>query len=68
MRAYLVQGGNRKRIAGTNALAREAREELMELGSLKKKDVTITDIVIPDDKQGKLDFINKLCEELDPKV
>ena len=66
MRCYRIEGGGRKRYAGTNAHARATRDELVIAGGLKKKDVSINDAEIPDDKQGKLAFINTLCEELDP--
>lgn len=66
MRCYLIEGGGRKRYAGTNADARSTRDDIMEETGVKKKDVTISDADVPDDKAGKLQFINELCAELDP--
>lgn len=66
MRVYLVEGGGRKRYAGTNADARSTRDDIMEETGVKKKEVTISEAEVPDDKPGKLQFINELCAELDP--
>lgn len=65
MRCYLIQAPGAKRYAGTAALARATRDELMELTNSKKKDVSIEDAEIPSDKNGQLDFVNALCTELD---
>lgn len=46
--------------AGTNALAREAREAMVETYDVKKKDVTIEDADIPTAKADLLEFINGL--------
>lgn len=41
MRCYLVQGGGRKRYAGTQADARSTRDTIVEETGCKKKDVAI---------------------------
>lgn len=65
MRCYLIQGGGRKRYAGTQADARAMRDEIVAQTTAKKKDVEISEAEIPDDKSGKLGFINELCTEHD---
>ncbi len=62
MRAYLVIGGNTKKFCGTQAQVSETKKELMASG-LKRKDISVSDADIPDDKQGKLDFINSLLKK-----
>ena len=64
MRCYLVQAAGHKRYAATQAEARAGRLELMAKAGVPKKDVTIVETTIPDDKAGKLDFINALCAEV----
>lgn len=66
MRCYRIEGGGRKRYAGTAADARQTRDDIMEETGVKKKDVSINEDEVPDDKAGKLQFINELCAELDP--
>lgn len=66
MRCYLVEGGGRKRYAGTAADAKQTRDDIMEETGVKKKETTISEAEVPDDKPGKLHFINELCAELDP--
>lgn len=59
MRAYLVEGDGKKKYCGTQAEVTATKKELLASG-LKRKDVTVSEVDIPDDKQGKLDFINGL--------
>lgn len=59
MRAYLVEGGGKKKYLGTMAQVTATKKELMAEG-LKRKDISVSDVEIPDDKQGKLDFINSV--------
>lgn len=59
MRCYLVKGADKRKYCGTQAQASEFKKELKEFG-LKRSDITVTEVDIPDDKQGKLDFINSL--------
>lgn len=60
MRAYLVTGvGQLPRYVGTQAQVSERKKDLMAAG-LKRKEVNVSEVDIPDDKQGKLDFINQV--------
>lgn len=59
MRAYLVEGAGKKKYLGTMAQVTATKKELMAAG-LKRKDISVSDVDIPDDKQGKLDFINSV--------
>jgi hypothetical protein len=61
MRAYLVKttDGENKKFCGTQAQVSEYKKELMA-GGAKRKDISVSDVEIPDDKQGKLDFINSV--------
>ena len=59
MRAYLVDGEGRKKYCGTQAEVAATKKELLASG-LRRKDIIISEVDIPDDKQGKLDFINGL--------
>lgn len=68
MRCYLVQGGGRKRYAGTNAGAMETRNTIIKETTGTKKDVTIEQTDIPVAKTELLKFINGLCAETDVKV
>jgi hypothetical protein len=61
MRCYLVQGGGRKRYAGTNADASAVRNTIVEEMGVKKKDVDIVQVDISLAKHELLEFINKLC-------
>ena len=68
MRAYLVsaqpQGSTVKfLIASTQADAKEKRDELVDDLDIKKKDVNIEEIEIPNSKQELLDFINEQITE-----
>lgn len=66
MRCYFVEcKGLGFRYAGTSALARETREELMALFNVRKKDVTIEDAEIPVGKAELLAFVNKLAAQSD---
>jgi len=70
MRCYkvIVKDGDTvlaTRIAGTNALARETREELMEQFDVKKKDVEIEDHEVPVDKSGLIDYLNEVYANQD---
>jgi hypothetical protein len=60
MRCYLVEGGGRKRYAGTQAEARSARDEIMDQTKVKKKDVSINEAEVPVAKNELLEFINGL--------
>ena len=53
------------RYAGTNALARETRDELMEQFEVKKSQVKIEDAEIPVAKDALLEFVNELCAQMD---
>lgn len=53
------------RYAGTNALARETRDELVEKFGVKKKDVTIEKAEIPHQKDELIAFVNELLMETD---
>lgn len=46
------------RIAGTNALAKTTRDELMETFDLRKKDVEIEGADVPTQKDALIEFIN----------
>ncbi len=65
MRCYLVQGGGRKRYAGTQADARSTRDTIVEETGCKKKDVTIEEAEVPVAKAELIEFINGLCAETD---
>jgi len=69
MKCYLVTAPNgAKRYAGTAALSKTARNELMEKYGVKKAKMSIEDAEIPAPKAEMLQFVNSLCEELDPEV
>lgn len=68
MRCYLVQALTNKRYAATNADAKVKRDEIMAKLGCKKKDVEIEQVEVPTSKTELLDFINKLCEEMDEEV
>lgn len=70
MRAYKItaqdsDGVLGTRYAGTNAQAREVRDQLVGQFGVKKKDVTIEDAEIPTAKADLLEFINELVAEQD---
>lgn len=64
MRCYIVQidlpSCKAKRLAATNALARETRETMMADFEVKKKDVTIEAHEVPTPKTELLDYINEV--------
>jgi hypothetical protein len=59
MRAYLIDGGGKKKYVGTQAEVSTFKKKLLAEG-LTRKDITVEEVDIPDDKQGKLDFINNI--------
>jgi hypothetical protein len=61
MRCYLVTGPGAKRYAATSALARAARDELVDLLGCKKKEIEIEQTDVPTAKADLLKFINGLC-------
>ena len=66
MRCYTVQAKGFIRYAGTNAKAKEIRNEFfIEQLNFTKKDVTIEDAEVPLAKAELLEFINDLCAKLD---
>lgn len=65
MRCYKVFTEGMKRFAGTQAEAREWRDEIVEALGCKKKDVEIEELDVPTGKEGLLEFINELAEEAD---
>lgn len=70
MRCYLVTATKNdetvaKRLAPTNAAAREVREELMEQCNVKKKDVSIEDHDVPVAKPDLLAYLNDLLQKSD---
>lgn len=67
MRCYLVEGGGRKRYAGTQADARDTRDTIMAEAGIKKKDVSINETEVPVAKTELLEFINELCKAQDGK-
>jgi hypothetical protein len=70
MRAYEITAGVDDttlavRFAGTQADAREARNELVEQFDIKKSNVSIDEVEIPVAKAGLLEFINELSARAD---
>ena len=60
MRCYLITGpDNFKRFCDTQAEVSATKKELLA-GEAKRKDIAVSEVEVPDDKQGKLDFLNKL--------
>lgn len=63
MRAYLVTSNfhvpTARYYAGTQADVTAKKKAWLAEGA-KRKDLAVTEVDIPDDKQGKLDFINEL--------
>lgn len=73
MRCYLVTATINadktvRRIAGTNALAKAQRDELVAEHEIKKKDVTIEDHEVPVAKDDLIAYVNGLLTELDPNT
>lgn len=58
MRCYLVSCGPLTKLAGTNALARAAKAELVEKTGRKKSDATVEDHVIPYGKPNLITYLN----------
>jgi hypothetical protein len=48
------------RIAGTNALARETRDEMVATFEVKKKDVTIEEHEVPVAKDQLIEYLNEI--------
>jgi hypothetical protein len=65
MRCYIVEGKRAgvKRYAATQALAREARDEIAEANDLKKKEVTITEHDVPLAKAALIEYLNDLVDK-----
>ena len=53
------------RIAGTNALAKETRDKLMEKFDVSKKNVEIEPAEVPTQKDQLIEFINGIYEAQD---
>lgn len=69
MRSYEVKANNGAvRYGGTNADAKDQRDELMEKYGLRKKDVVTTEVDIPTGKADLLAFINDLVKKQDPST
>lgn len=73
MRCYLITAAEGEstiatRYAGTNALAKEARDELVSTFALKKKDVTIEQHEVPVAKDELIAYLNKLVVVNDKQV
>ncbi len=65
MHCYEVKCKFAKRIAGTNALARSTRQEMVDEHGVKKKEVEITEIDIPMAKPKLIEYINNILTALD---
>lgn len=70
MKAYIVEAKKGDtvfgtRYAGTAALSKSTRDELVESFNLRKKDVSIGDCEIPTSKAELLEFINSLAAKAD---
>lgn len=70
MRCYIITAKSGEdtiatRIAGTNALARETRDQLMEKFGLRKKDIAIDGADVPTQKDALIEHINGLHEAAD---
>ena len=65
MHCYEVKCKFARRIAGTNALSRTARQEMVDEHGVKKKDVQITEIDVPMAKPKLIEYINNILTELD---
>lgn len=62
MRTYLVTSNfhtpPKKQLCGTTADVSALKKALMTEGA-KRKDIQVAEIEVPDDKAGKIEFINK---------
>lgn len=71
MRCYQIEATSKEgtllatRVAGTNALARTQRDELMDTYGLKKSQVTIEQIEVPVSKEALLEHLNELHAKCD---
>lgn len=70
MKAYKIEAKKgdvvfATRYAGTAALSKSTRDELVESFDLKKKDVSISDYEIPTSKAELLEFVNTLAAAAD---
>lgn len=73
MRCYLVVAAEgdetiATRYAGTNALAKEARDELVSTFVLKKKDVSIEQHEVPVAKDDLIAYLNDLVKVNDKQT
>lgn len=68
MRCYLVTCGPLTKLAGTNALARAARVELVEKTGRKKSDAVIEDHVIPYGKPNLLAYLNGMRADYEQRL
>lgn len=66
MRVYQVTASGFTRYASTQADARATRDELAARTGAKPRDVKIQQTDIPTAKAELLEFVNELCERLDP--
>lgn len=70
MRCYLVTAKDgdtviARRYAGTNALAKDTRDELVDKLEIKKKDVTVDQTEVPLAKDQLIEYLNALVTQLD---
>lgn len=68
MRCYLVSCGPLTKLAGTNALARAAKAELVERTGRKKSDASIEDHVIPYGKPNLIAYINAMRADYEQRL
>jgi hypothetical protein len=68
MRCYLVSCGPLTKLAGTNALARQAKAELVEKTGRKKSDATIEDHVLPYGKPNLIEYVNQLRADYEQRL
>jgi hypothetical protein len=68
MRCYLVTCGPLTKLAGTNALARAAKAELVERTGRRKSDAVIEDHVIPYGKPNLIAYINGLKADYEQRL
>ena len=68
MRCYLVSCGPLTKLAGTNALARAAKAELVEKTGRRKSDATIEDHVIPYGKPNLIAYLNAIRADYEQRL
>jgi hypothetical protein len=68
MRCYLVSCGPLTKLAGTNALARAAKTELVEKTGRRKSDATIEDHVIPYGKPNLIAYLNAVRADYEQRL